>query len=182
MKFIIAVLSFFVIIFAYVMESSYFNGYLDFGAVLRWGGLIGGALGLGIGIYLWRILDDDDSKFSLFTASLILGIVLGPLVTSISNRLLSTANDLIEYEVIEIYPVMKSAFGVIKDEKFIPDGHELTIRNADGKFNIEIGPDLSKYQIDDDSIFLKVNRGFWGFKYISPVHEIASTDSKLMIS
>ncbi|MBT8220956.1 MAG: hypothetical protein KJP00_14095 [Bacteroidia bacterium] len=181
-KIIIGFLSFFVIILAYVVEARYFNGYLNFASLLRTGALLGGLIGIGAGIYFWNQSDDDDTKFSLFATSLVLGVVLGPLLISITNRWLNTQDELIEFEVVDIYPVMKSAFGILKDEEFRADGHELTIENEEGQYQIEIGSDLSKYQIDDDSIFLKVKKGFWGYRYIAPVHEIKPEEREAAIS
>lgn len=171
-KGILGALTFFGLILGYVLEAKFLSGYLNLAHFLKTSLLLGAILGGLMAYPLSRKGKDQDSRFSIFAGLLVLGVIIGPLSLSWINRATSSPPLALQFELISIMPTMKTNIGVIKGQPFQIDAHKIVVERDLQRFELEIGPDLDAYLMDDKFIMLNIFNGGLGYRFISPSNEL----------
>lgn len=164
-KVVVGICSFMVLIYLYVNEFDFIVNTINFQKLVIYALIIGALL---VAILLIKFTKDLKlfEKFMLVMASVVLLLILMPLFGSLSNRLLGDRHPQIRaYKLISIEARSEQPYGLLDSTLIQVDGHHALIQleHDTTSFYLKNGV---KYSHTEDSIFLPIKRGFWGFTYV----------------
>jgi len=168
-KVMIGAFCFFGVIFGYAFQANHLSTHLELGSLMKTGAIAGAILGLIDGYLFQKMGKDQDSRFSIFTGVLVIGIILGPLILSLLNRYIGSETAIEEFELISIKPVVESRFGVVEGSEFESDGHMIQFSDGDDIYEIKVTVDVDELKKDEDSILFQVAQGGLGYRYIEQI-------------
>lgn len=160
---------FFLFIWLYVKEFDHFNQTIQAKRLVVPALLIGGGSGLLLGLYLQRSYQDEIVRLRIVMACLFALLILFPLLTSLSNRLLSWHE--VRYQEVEFVQeraYFSSRFGAIKGDSQMPTGFYLFFY-YEGKLR-RVSMEQSHFETveDGDRILIPIKKGLWGVEFIQP--------------
>jgi hypothetical protein len=162
----LAAIAFFGMIYLFVLEFDFFSLYLDMGAMLLRAIIIGGSVGLIIGVVASLNVERPFDRVRISLLMLLLGLILGPISLSLSNRKLDK-NPTENYEVklLSVKPYLDSAYGIIQGQERKIKYYEIVFLKDDVTYTsyppfLPEGADLGA------SIRLPIRKGYWGYAWL----------------
>ncbi len=153
----------------YVLEFWWMDNTVGI-ATLAWAAagvaLVGG---VALGLYVARYEQDAFDRFRIAMVAASLSALFGPLLGSLSNRLLAGPVRYVEVQVWRVEAFAQSRLGFIEGERIEPDGYYLFVKYGDEleRFRFRSLPDPPP--VRGQSIRLPVRRGLWGFEVVLPL-------------
>lgn len=151
---------------AYVQEFSYLNRSLGIWRLMATAAIIGGVFGLAIALVLQSRYNDIVAKIRLFSSAVIIGILVLPLLASLSNRILGANASPVAVIVEAEQPFYSSRFGIINGQLAQPDGYFLFFYKGPQLYRIAYKKSLAGNSVKGDTIVLPIRKGFWGVDWV----------------
>ena len=151
----------------YGFEYSWFDRTIGMPALVKWALGIGAFIGLIVGGYLQRQAKSRTEKAQMIVIFLVLGLVLAPLLASLSNRLLSPwPAQQQQVEFIDEEGFYSDRAPPIVGEKIEPDWFHLTFYYQGKLRRIKNKKSYFRSAERGDSILLLIKPGLWGFDVV----------------
>ena len=164
LKILSVFITFFAIVLLYVFEMDYFSNTIDVNRLVIWSLIISGLIGAALGWLFSTYTNILLYKFQLIVSLGVVCAALGPLLGSLSNRML--AGDEVEEKrvrVMEYKAFSTSIMGVPKNYKFLEEGHALIVEIRGTRDRFVYRYDAWQGIEQGDLIALPFKQGFWGF-------------------
>lgn len=168
----VGVLLFFAVASLYTWEFSYFNRYLSFTRIMIVGLLVGGLLG-GLGAWYWsRRFSDWYDRLRLSLGVVLAGILLGPLLLSLANRLLDPRPAFMErVEFVRGEGRFHSRFGLPNaDELVDPNSYHLYFYRQSSLERVIFSRPPEKLDFQrGDTLTLEIKPGLLGMPWVRSI-------------
>jgi len=171
-KIVAGAVGFFIIIFLYANEFSWYANTFDRNKMILIGLFLGLLAGAAIAYKLQRENQEIIEKFQLFIGGMVLGGILMPLLFSMTNRLLSFRSAQKEsVEFVKNEAFNESRFGRIPQEN--PDGYYAFVIRKGAYIRLTTRAPIYQTAQKGDQVLLPVKKGIWGFEIAYPhlLHE-----------
>lgn len=151
----------------YAFEYEYFNRTFYMRKLAIIAVILGAGMGTAVAWRLKKHASDQLERVQLFMACIFTGIILLPLLASLSNRLLSfRAPERISVEFVEEKPYFGSRFGTSSDRSVEPTYYRSFVYRQDDLLKIQTKNALFPEASRGDTVQLPVKTGLWGFEYV----------------
>ncbi len=152
----------------YVFEFWWLDNTLRASTLVWRSLLVAAAVGAALGWWLGRRLDDAFDRFRAVVIVAFLAGLFGPLLGSLSNRLLSAPPRQEAVQVVRVEAFAQSRLGFMKGEKVKPEGYYLFVLWGDEleRLRFRVLPDPPPAR--GDTLHLEVLPGLWGFAVALP--------------
>jgi len=171
-KIVIGAVGFFIIIFLYANEFSWYANTFDRNRMI----VMGLVLGMIAGAVVGRRFQQEDQEiietFQIYIGSIVVGAVLMPLFFSLSNRILSFSGVHDEsVEFVKSEGFNESRFGRIPQEN--PDGYYAFVIRKGAVLRLTTKKPIYQKAHKGDKVTLPIRKGIWGFEIAYPhlLHE-----------
>ena len=166
-KIVAGAVGFFILIFLYANEFSWYGNTFDRNQLILVGLLLGLIVGIGIAYKLQRENQEIIERFQLYIGIMVVSAVLMPLVFSMTNRILSFRGVTEEsVEFVETEAFNESRFGLIPQEK--PDGYYAILVRKGKVVRITSKEPMYENAVKGQRVILPVKKGLWGFEIAYP--------------
>ncbi len=171
-KIVSGAVGFFIFIFLYAWEFSWYANTFDRNKLIIVGIVIGMVAGLVAGYLLRHKSQEIIGKFQICVGMTVLGAILMPLILSMSNRILSFGE--LQQESVEFVKneaFNENRFGHIPQEK--PDGFYTFVLRNGAYIRLTTKTPIYEEAQKGDKVILPVKKGLWGFEIAYPhlLHE-----------
>jgi len=171
-KIVAGAVVFFIIIFLYANEFSWYANTFNRNKMMIIGVLLGLLAGAGIAYKFQFENQEIIEKIQLFIGAMVIGAILMPLVFSLTNRLLSfrgAQEESVEFVKNEAFN--ESRFGKIPQENY--DGYYTFIVRKGAVIRLTTKTPIYEEAQKGDQVLLPIKRGIWGFEIAYPhlLHE-----------
>ncbi len=171
-KIVAGAVGFFIIIFLYANEFSWYANTFDRNKMILIGLLLGLLAGVAIGYKFQQENQEIIEKFQLYIGAMVIGAILMPLLFSLTNRLLSfrgAQEESVEFVKNEAFN--ESRFGRIPQEN--PDGYYAFVVRKGSIIRLTTKAPIYQEAQKGDKVLLPVKKGIWGFEIAYPhlLHE-----------
>ena len=166
-KIVAGALGFFVIVFLYTNEFSWYANTFNRNRMIFVGLFLGLFAGLGIAFKLQQENQEVIEKFQLYIGLMVVCAILMPLLFSMTNRILSfrgVSEESVEFIKTEAFN--ESRFGRIPQEK--PDGYYAFLVRKGEYIRITTKEPVYESAHKGDRVILPVKKGLWGFEIAYP--------------
>jgi len=171
-KIVAGAVGFFIIIFLYAKEFSWYANTFDRNKMLLIGVFLGLIAGAAIGHQFQKENQEIIEKFQIYLGCMIMGAMLMPLLFSLTNRVLSfRAAQEESVEFIKNEAFNESRFGKIPQEN--PDGYYTFVVRKGEIIRLTTKAPIYEKANKGDKVLLPVKKGIWGFEIAYPhlLHE-----------
>lgn len=167
-KFGLLILVFLTMPVLFIIEIKYLNRTLYARQMLLSAMMIGLVLGIVLGYRFQKKMDEAVVRMRTFAVSIVLGVILLPLLASLSNRLFGLYPiQNVPVELVEVSPRYSSRFGISPQEKVTPH-YYITFFYKDQKLlNIHTQVPLFPNAERGDTVTLPIKKGLWGYEIIA---------------
>ncbi len=168
-KAVLAVVLFFAFIIIYVNEFNYFNLTINAKKLVVPAVIVGLSTGIGVGWYFQRGQRDPVVRLQIVMACMFAGLIVAPLLASLSNRLLSwRQTQYREVEFVKEQPFYSSRFGALKGESQMPTGYYLFFYYKNKLRRISLEQSYFETTEEGERILVPIKTGLWGIDVIQP--------------
>ena len=171
-KIVAGLVVFFILIFLYVNEFSWYANTFGRNKMILIGLFLGLMVGLAVGFKLMKENQEIIEKFQLAIGMMVLGGMLMPLVFSMTNRLGAFGSPVEEsVEFVKNEAFNESRFGNIPQEN--PDGFYSFVIRKGAIIRLTTTTPIYEETLKGDRVVLPIKKGLWGFEIAYPhlLHE-----------
>jgi len=160
---IAGVIFFLTTIFLYAFEFKHFSNTFDIKKLIVNALLLGAGMGILVAYFFTKNYTDSLEKFKMYVAFVFFGMLMLPLLASLSNRLLGASEPVEEQVVFEKQDAFsQSRFGNVNGDS---DGYFLFLEKDNQIIRLKTKKILDPMPKQGDRILIKMKKGFWGCDY-----------------